>query len=75
MKVEWWPKVLNDVPRAIVLRGKRSKVVIEFGRTSFLPFQVRQVFKSRFLSVQYDPQVWRDHPRRTSIHSAKGTNA
>lgn len=66
MKVEWWPKVIDDIPRAIVFRGRRSKLVVEFGRTAWLPFQVRQVFRTRFLSVQYDPAVWRD---RTSVGS------
>jgi hypothetical protein len=55
VKVEWWPrKGGSGIPPAIVLRGKRRKTVIEFGRTAFLPFLCRQVFKTRFLSVWID---------------------
>lgn len=55
MSIEWWPQAqLSDIPPAIVIRSKRGKTVIEFGRTRFLPFLCRQVFETRFLSVWVD---------------------
>lgn len=55
MSVEWWPRRRGSgIPPAVVIRTRRSKIVVEFGRTVFLPFQCRQVLRTRVLSVWVD---------------------
>jgi len=54
MRVDRWRRIGRS-PAALVLVTRRWRLIVELGRTAFLPLFGRQMFKTRVLSVWFDP--------------------